>query len=369
MRKVSPIRRTIGRSGRAVALSVALMLVVAACGGEDEVAQPSQSAPAPGAADAPPEPEPVDARAVLGVDRLRWIVPFGPGGGTDTTSRQLQSFLAAELGMPIEIENIAGGSQSIGTTVALNEGGAECQTVFIQAIPHITMSWMIQQTEYTYDDIAALGNINVDAGVIRVANNSRWETLQDLIDEAVARPGEITMSTSGFSSANYLALVQIMEATGAQFNIVNFDGGNAARIAVVSGEIDATHATVFNSLNVADDTRVLAVHFSENLWPDLTNIAPTLNEALGMTLPDSPSNVAVFTSRQCRDNFPERFQLLESAIAAAITSDGFRDLLAQTNEESKIGWLGADDLDAFVIQQAAELRQVVANIDELELVQ
>lgn len=341
---------------RSFLLVLAPALVVAACGEDGDGGGDGGDAGA-------------DASEALGTDTLRWVVPFSPGGGTDTTTRQLQPLLEDALGMPIEIENIEGGSQSIGTNVALNEGGAECQTVFTQAIPHISLSWMLQDVDYTYDDVAAIGNVVNDGGVIRVANDARWNTAEELIQEATESPGEITMSTSGFSSANYLALVQIMEATGAEFNIVNFDGGNPARTAVVSGEVDATHATVYNSLHVAEDTRVLAVHMNENQWPDLTDDAPPLSEALGVDLPEAPSRVGVFTAAACRDDHPDRYQVLHDALEQVVTSDEFSDTLAETDEEGKIGYMSGEELDQFISDQAVELASVVEGIEELELVQ
>lgn len=341
--------------------TVLAALLLVGCGGDD---------PESGTKDAgAPGDDTKKASDVLGTDKLKWVIPFEPGGGTDTTSRQLQPMFEEALGgMNITIENVPGGSQAIGTNVALKEGD-DCDTIFTQATPHISLSWLLQQTDYTSEDIAGLATVTDDAGVIRVANDARWKTLKELFDDAKKRPGKISFSTSGFSSGNYLALVQLMEATGAKFNIVNFDGGSTARTAVVRGEVDATHAAVYNSLHVADDTRVLAVHADENRWPELTDNAPTVNEALDIQTPPAPNKVAVFVSAECKKNHPERYQVLHDALEQAIKSEEFAALLKKTNEEGKIGYMSGEELDTFIADLNQELVPVIEKIPDLKLVQ
>lgn len=371
--QASGSRRSVAR----IPLSVigVVSLVLAACGDDASNAEPPRDGAAATAGDAAPSGGDTEsgtaaqsAAEVLGVDTLRWIVLTNPGGGGDTTSRQLEPFVSEELGMPVQIDNIPGGAMTIGTNVALNEGGPECQTVFLQAVPHISLSWILDDVEFEGEDFAALGNINLDAGVVRVADDAPWQTMQELIDDALARPGEISFSTSGFSSGNYLSLVDIMQRTGAEFNIVNFDGGNPARVAVVSGEVDATHASVFNSLHIADDSRVLAVQWPQNNWPELTDDAPTMADALGIDLPDSPILLSMWVPASCRDDYPDRFQVLHDAFERAITSDGFFQLLAETGEEGKIGYMAGVDVDAFVEEYTASLVPIIESIPELELI-
>jgi putative tricarboxylic transport membrane protein len=295
---------------------------------------------------------------------IRWIIPSSPGGGFDTTSRQLQPYLEDELGVSLSVENQEGGNFAVGTTTVLN-AGPDCNTIMTHGIPHLFFSYLTQDVDYTYEDFQPVSRLTQEPGVIRVRNDAPWETLENLIEDAKSRPGEIRASVSGLTSNNYLGLLDIQEATGAQFNIVPYDGGGPARTAVVSGEVDLTHAGVFNSLNIEDESRVLAVHQDENEWPDVTDNAPTVNEALGTSLPPNGSNYGLFVNMDCYEQNPERYERLVEAVQAATANEKYRQELEETGELAKLAVIDPEEYDQMNQQEADRLRELVEEQPEL----
>lgn len=267
-------------------------------------------------------------------DKITFVVPTSAGGGVDTAARQLQPYLEEELGSNITVVNREGGATTIGTGSILES--KDCSTILITAIPHIILSYLAHDVDYDLDSFAAVGGVSTEPGVIRVAKDAPWDSLEDLIDDAKSRPGEITFSVSEAVSSNSFGIEQIEEAAGVDFNIVPYDGGGPSRLAVVSGEVDATHAGVFNSLPIADDTKVLAVQATENKWGPVTGDAPTVNEALDVDLPDNESTYNVWTSAACADEHPERYQALVDALASAVGSAGLEADLKELGEELKL---------------------------------
>ena len=290
--------------------------------------------------------------------QLRWIVSSAPGGGFDTTTRQLEPHFAEALGTSATVENMEGGGYAIGAQTMLTNG-ANCTSIVTHGVPHLMFSYMTQAVDYDLSSFAPVGGISIEPGVIRVRNDAPWQNIQEFVDDAKARPGQIKISVSDLQSNNYIALLQMERDLGIDLNIIGYDGGGPSRTALVSGEVDATHAGVFNSLSIADDSRVLAVSQPENLWPDVTDNAPPINEALGVDLPPNASNYVVFASAECRDNNPERYQTLVDTLKASVENEDYLSTLNQLGEESKVAYLTPDELETLAQESQAEIEQLL----------
>ncbi len=290
--------------------------------------------------------------------KLRWVVSSAPGGGFDTTTRQLEPFFAEALGTTSTVENMEGGGYAIGAQTMLTNG-ADCTSVVTHGVPHLMFSYMTQSVDYDLDSFAPVGGISIEPGVIRVRNDAPWQDIQAFVDDAKARPGAIKISVSDLQSNNYIALLQMERDLGIDLNIIGYDGGGPSRTALVSGEVDATHAGVFNSLAIADDTRVIAVSQPENKWPDVTDDAPPINEALGVELPANASNYVVFASAECRDNNPERYQMLVDALKTSVENEGYLSTLADLGEEFKVAYLTPDEVDELANQSQSDIEQLL----------
>ncbi len=296
-------------------------------------------------------------------DRITFVVPTSAGGGVDTAARQIQPYLEEELGSTITVVNREGGATTIGTASILNSD--DCSTILITAIPHITLSYLTNDVDYDLSSFAAVGGVSTEPGVIRVAVDAPWDSFEELIDDAKARPGQISFSVSEAVSSNAFGLQQIEEAAGVDFNIVPFDGGGPSRLAVVSGEVDATHAGVFNSLPIADESKVLAVQSAENRWGSVTDDATTVNDALGVEVPDNESTYNVWTSAACAEQHPQRYQALVDAVAAAVTSDGLLADLKELGEELKIDARSPEQVEEDARVTEEQIRAIVAANPEL----
>jgi tripartite-type tricarboxylate transporter receptor subunit TctC len=287
------------------------------------------------------------------------IVPTAAGGGLDTTIRQIQPYLSAALGgLNVEVENVEGGNSALGGQRGKDD--KDCTTILTTGIPHLMFSYLTQDVGQSLDDFVGLAGITIEPGVIRVANDAPWQTIQDLVDDAKARPGEITVSVSEQASANYAAMLELEKTLGVDFNVVPFGGGGPARNAVVSGEVDATHAAAFGSLAIADQSRVLAVHEPENLWPDITDDAPTLNEAFNINLGSSGAYYGLWTSVACAQDFPGRFAELEAAVLAALEDPDYITDLTALGEQDKVTPETAAEWQAHSEAMDATLKALIA---------
>lgn len=299
-----------------------------------------------------------EAGTDLAGTQLRWVVSSAPGGGFDTTTRQLEPAFTEALGTTAVVENREGGGYAIGAQTMLSNG-ADCSSIVTHGIPHLNFSYMTQAVDYDLSSFAPVGGISIEPGVIRVRNDAPWQNVQEFVDDAKARPGQIKVSVSDLQSNNYIALLQMERDLGIDLNIIGYDGGGPSRTALISGEVDATHAGVFNSLAIADDSRVIAVSQPENKWPEVTDDAPPINEALGVDLPANASNYVLFASAECRDGNPERYQALVDGLKASLENEEYLANLEQLGEAGKVSYLTPDELEDLAQQSQTDIEELL----------
>lgn len=349
------------RLSKQIALVATVGLLVAACSDSDTT--PS-STPAPPVQVAPPSDSP--AQPDFPTKNMDFILPSTPGGGVDTTARQMQPFLEELLGVKVNVLNRGGGNFSVGpTALVASKDARDCHAFQMHAPPILQASYLTQTVLYDLSDFYPIAGITIEPGVIRVRDDSKWQTLEDLVADALARPGQITASISGPTDANYFGILDIMKATGAEFNIVPYAGGGPARTALLAGEVDFTHAGMFNSLGIDAGTRVIAVHQPANTWPTaLTYDAPTVNDALGIDTPSVQTTYGLYVTMECYENFPERHQLLVEAVQRVQEDPRYLALLESAGEVEKVRNVEPDAYHAEDLEIEARM---IATLTELGL--
>lgn len=321
--------RTLYRTKRMRALLVftSLTLAGSACSPSEEAVSSSAEDAAEavqGSEDDPPETDEssVASEDAYPPDEVTWIVPGTAGGASDVNARTLQPYLQEALGAKITIENHPGAGNTIGAQVALDRE-RDCTTFVTASLPHFIMGMETQQTDFTWDDWWPVGQISTQVGTIVVPNDAPWDDFNDLIEDARERPGEIRASVSNPNGNNVLGLRAIENAANVQFNIVPFEGGPEARLAIVGGHADFTHANSFALGQIAEDSRVVAVHADENEWPDLLDDAPTVNDVLGTDMAPNEQANGMYVARECKDEHPNRFDLLEEAFLTSLQNPDY----------------------------------------------
>ena len=286
------------------------------------------------------------------------IVPAEVGGGFDTTIRQLQGPLEDELGVQMTVQNLDGAATAIGSQRLVDSDG-DCRTVMVTGVPHLQFSYLTQDVNYDLGAFAPVAGLSIEPGVFRVPEDAPWETMEDLVEDAQENPGDINISVSFRTSSNFVGVLDLEEATGADFNIVSYEGGGPSRTAVISGEVDSTQAGVFNSLSIQDETRVLGVQAEENLWPDETDDAPTLTDALDTDVPDNASNYTMWAPAGCESDYPERHEALSSAIESALQDESYLDDLDELGEASKVHYLSPQELQELAEDNESQLQEIL----------
>lgn len=207
---------------------------------------------------------------------IRIIAPFPPGGSVDTISRLLQPHLAADLGVPVVIENRPGASGAIGTA-ALARGPADGQGWAMVFDTHAVNPALISNLGFdTRRDLIPVMLVGTSPMLITTHHSRPWRTLQDVIAAAKARPDTLTYGSIGNGSLAHLTMSLMQQQGGFRVVHVPYRGGGPMSAAAAAGELDmpmATNAGLGDQ--VGQTLRPLAQTGGRRspLFPDLPTVA------------------------------------------------------------------------------------------------
>ena len=167
------------------------------------------------------------------------IVPFPPGGGTDTFARPLAAALGAQLGQTFVVDNRggAGGTLGAGTAARAEKDG---YTLFFGAVHHAIAPGVYPKLAYDIEkDFQPIAVVAVVPQVV-VVNPDRVEakTLGDLIEAAKASPGSLTYGSAGNGTSHHLAGELFKGITGTEIQHVPYKGAGPALQDLIGGQID-----------------------------------------------------------------------------------------------------------------------------------
>ena len=211
---------------------------------------------------------------------IRLIVPFAPGGSTDSQARVLADFLGRALGQQVVVVNVGGA----GGTIGLNQGAKATPDGYtlVTATPSMTINPYIQKN-IPYDpikDFEPIALVATSPIVLVVPKDSKIKTVRDLIAMAKAKPGQIRYGSAGIGSATHLSSALFATMAGVNLVHVPYRGAGPALLDLIAGRLDLQFENAPSVLgHVRSGTlRGVAVGSTKrsNLFPDLPTIGDTV---------------------------------------------------------------------------------------------
>jgi tripartite-type tricarboxylate transporter receptor subunit TctC len=170
---------------------------------------------------------------------ITMVNPFPPGGQADFTGRPLVAAMERILKQPVLLVNKQGAAGAVGmqsVAVAKPDGYTIVITVpAITTIPEVD-NLFGRQPAFTRDSFAPIALINADPTILVVNAEQKWKSVKDLLEDAKARPGQITFSSSGIYGASHVPTEMLMHAAGGvKMRHLPTTGGGPATTAVLGG--------------------------------------------------------------------------------------------------------------------------------------
>jgi tripartite-type tricarboxylate transporter receptor subunit TctC len=174
---------------------------------------------------------------------ITMLVPFPPGGQADLAARPVAAALEKILGRAVVVENRQGAGGAVGNAAAARaepDGHTLLMTLSSVAILPEADRLFERKPSYELDQLIPVARVLADPGVLPVLSTSPYKTLQDLIDDARKRPGQITFSSSGNYGAAHVPYEMFQQAAGIKLQHVPYRGGGPALTAFLGSQVDIT---------------------------------------------------------------------------------------------------------------------------------
>ena len=276
---------------------------------------------------------------------VEFIVPWSPGGGSDTLMRIISNNIEPFLGEPMPVINMPGVSGTVGLKEA-SERAADGYTVS-QVHEGLLTAGATGVTDLQWDDFDQVALMTASPQFVVVNAERPYETFEDFIAYAKENPGAIRFGVT-LGGVPHLHAAMIEDAYDVEFAYVGYEGTGERIRALVGGNLDAAIGDVSSAGQFVEaaDLRFLAVGSAERLaeTPDV----PTLAE-LGADL-----ELLVTRGLVMPKGTPgEVKEVLEAALAELAEDEDFTTQV--NNAGAMVSFRGRDDYAGYLGELAVTI--------------
>ncbi|HET7728507.1 MAG TPA: tripartite tricarboxylate transporter substrate binding protein [Usitatibacter sp.] len=284
---------------------------------------------------------------------VKVIVPFPPGGGTDTVARPLMAKLSQMLGQQFVIDNRGGAGGTIGAALAA-KSPPDGYTVLLYSVHGAVAASAFKNLSYDIEkDLVPVTTVAVFPDVLVAAAKVPAKTLPELITHAKANAGAMNCGSAGNGTSRHLSCEMFNSRAGIKATHVPYKGTGPATTALLAGEVDY----IFEALGSASShiragkIKPIAVT-SAKRSPSFPEIPTAMEQGLsnfeitswyGLWFPAGTPAAIV--------------QKLQAAVARAFEEQDMKDLWFKLGAEP--GGAPTEEYRALVSREVAKWGQVV----------
>ena len=211
---------------------------------------------------------------------VRIVVPYPPGGGTDTLARLIADQLSRKWGQSAIVENIGGAAGNIGSAEVARAAPDGHTLLLASPGPIATNSFLYKEMPYDPARWVPIALLATGPYVLVLRKSFEGASVKDMIARAKANPGKITAATPGIGSVGHLSTVQLEMLADIKLVQVPYRGLGPAINDIIAGHVDLMFDTPVTAVGLHREgkLKIVGVGPSERLreLPDIPTIAETL---------------------------------------------------------------------------------------------
>lgn len=288
---------------------------------------------------------------------ITWVVPFAPGGATDTLARQFAQRMSRDATQPIVIENVAGAGGTLGAG-KVAKSRPDGYTLLVGHVGYMAAAPGLYR-ELPYDPVAdfdAVVRLPDTPMVLECGKASPARGIVPLMQYAREHPGRVTFANAGVGSAGHL--VAALFASAAKANVVHvpYKGNAPALVDIVGGRVDCMFDQSNTALPQVQGEKVAAFAVtSQRRMPQMPGV-PTLGES-GLAGFEAATWYGIYAPRGTP---PEAVQWLVARFNEAMSDAAFTaKLVGQGYVLVPAGARGPEALSAHTRSEVARWKKVI----------
>ncbi len=223
-------------------------------------------------------------------DTVQIMAPAAPGGGWDTTAREVQQVLqSGVIDQSVEVFNVPGAGGTVGLAQLVSDNAGDEQMMMMMGLVMVG-AIATNQSPVTLDQVTPIARLTTEYEVIVVPADSEYQTLDDLMEDFKADPGAVTWGGGSAGGTDHILIGLMAQAVGVDptaINYVPFSGGGEALAAILGGQVSAGVSGYgeFQDQIEAGELRALAISASQDAAAGATPGAGTATPAAGLATP------------------------------------------------------------------------------------
>ena len=154
---------------------------------------------------------------------IKIVVPYSPGGGTDTVARLMAAHISNTLGQQVIVENKAGASANIGTEFVA-KAPADGYTILVTAPNFTTSEALFDKLGWRFDDFIPLIHLVRYGNFLVAAPGTPFTSLEQMIARAKSAPGTLSFGSAGTGSNPHLAMELLTQRTAINVPHIPYQG-------------------------------------------------------------------------------------------------------------------------------------------------
>lgn len=211
---------------------------------------------------------------------VKLVVPYPPGGPTDTVARVIAQRLQTQTGQPFVIENLAGAGGNTGAA-AVARSTPDGYTLLVATTAHAINPSLFKNLSYDFGkDFAPISQLTAGPLVIVVNPAVPAKTVGELIGLAKSRPGELNFASSGNGQSTHLSAELFNTTAGIRMRHVPYKGSAPALTDTMGGQTQVMFDTMLSAMPHVKGGRLRAIAVTSAqrspAAPDLPTVAESL---------------------------------------------------------------------------------------------
>jgi putative tricarboxylic transport membrane protein len=305
---------------------------------------------------------------------LQIMAPASPGGGWDSTAREIQRNLQDEgiVSQSVEVFNVEGAAGTIGLAELVNDHAGDENMMMVMGLVMLG-GIQLNESPINLDTVTPIARLTTEFEVIVVPADSEYQTLADLMEAFKADPGAISWGGGSAGGTDHILIGLMAQAEGIDPTLVNyvpFSGGGEALASVMGGQTTAGVSGLSEWLPQIESGELRALAVSGRAAAPGSNGTPVPASAdasgTGANIPTLKEEgvdveLANWRGIVAPPGISEEARACEvAAMEALVASPGWQETL--TTQGWTDYYLGGDEYSAYLAEQKETVNKTLTDL-------